>query len=123
MKKLFPRLAGLQDVNELPDGLLMERPSGVSGVTVACAMEGTRPLLLEIQALLCHSNFGIPRRQATGTVRGMSVSFKVQHRIHHMLQHPGTRYRTLLRHMSHDQNGDAQPLCQLQKKRARISTG
>ena len=30
-------------------------------------MEGTRPLLVEIQALVCHSNFGIPRRQTTGT--------------------------------------------------------
>ena len=30
-------------------------------------MEGTRPLLLDIQALICHSNFGIPRRQTTGT--------------------------------------------------------
>ena len=30
-------------------------------------MEGTRPVLIEIQALVCHSNFGIPRRQATGT--------------------------------------------------------
>ena len=30
-------------------------------------MEGTRPVLLEIQALVCHSNFGIPRRQTTGT--------------------------------------------------------
>ena len=30
-------------------------------------MEGTRPLLIELQALVCHSNFGIPRRQTTGT--------------------------------------------------------
>lgn len=30
-------------------------------------MEGTRPLMVEIQSLVCHSNFGIPRRQATGT--------------------------------------------------------
>ena len=31
-------------------------------------MEGTRPILLEAQALVCHSNFGIPRRTAAGTV-------------------------------------------------------
>lgn len=33
----------------------------------ACSMEGTRPILLEVQALVCHSNFGIPRRTAAGT--------------------------------------------------------
>ena len=30
-------------------------------------MEGTRPILVEVQALVCHSNFGIPRRTAAGT--------------------------------------------------------
>ena len=34
---------------------------------MACSMEGTRPILLEVQALVCHSNFGIPRRTAAGT--------------------------------------------------------
>ena len=34
---------------------------------MACSMEGTRPILLEIQALVCNSNFGMPRRTAAGT--------------------------------------------------------
>ena len=38
-----------------------------SGSIVACSMEGTRPILLEVQALVCRSNFGIPRRTAAGT--------------------------------------------------------
>ena len=37
------------------------------GLIVACSMEGTRPILVEIQALVCQSNFGIPRRTAVGT--------------------------------------------------------
>ena len=36
-------------------------------LVVACSMEGTRPILLEIQALVCESNFGMPRRTAAGT--------------------------------------------------------
>ena len=58
---------GLAEVHNPSEYMLEGRPEGASGSVVACAMEGTRPLLLEIQALLCHSNFGIPRRQATGT--------------------------------------------------------
>ena len=46
--------------------MLSGKPEGASGSVVSCSMEGTRPILLEIQALVCHSNFGIPRRQATG---------------------------------------------------------
>ena len=38
-----------------------------SGSVVACSMEGTRPILVEIQALVCQSNFGIPRRTTVGT--------------------------------------------------------
>ena len=38
-----------------------------SGSVVACSIEGTRPILLEIQALICHSYFNNPRRTATGT--------------------------------------------------------
>ena len=47
--------------------MLNGRPENASGSVVACTMEGTRPLLIELQALVCHSNFGIPRRQTTGT--------------------------------------------------------
>ena len=43
------------------------KPNGTSGSIVACSMEGTRPILVEIQALVCQSNFGIPRRTAVGT--------------------------------------------------------
>ena len=41
--------------------------TNASGSVVACSMEGTRPILLEIQALVCRSNFGMPRRTAAGT--------------------------------------------------------
>ena len=47
--------------------MLSGKPEGASGSVVACSMEGTRPILLEIQALVCHSNFGMPRRTAAGT--------------------------------------------------------
>ena len=47
--------------------LLNGRPENASGSVVACSMEGTRPILVEIQALVCQSNFGIPRRTAVGT--------------------------------------------------------
>ena len=46
--------------------MLSGKPVGASGSIVTCSMEGTRPMLIEIQALVCASNFGIPRRQATG---------------------------------------------------------
>ena len=45
----------------------VKKPNGTSGSIVACSMEGTRPILVEIQALVCQSNFGIPRRTAVGT--------------------------------------------------------
>ena len=47
--------------------MLSGRPKDANGCVVACSVEGTRPLMIEIQALVCHSNFGIPRRQTTGT--------------------------------------------------------
>ncbi|MBQ7371682.1 MAG: DNA repair protein RadA, partial [Blautia sp.] len=47
--------------------MLNGKPSGTSGSIVACSMEGTRPILVEIQALVCQSNFGIPRRTSVGT--------------------------------------------------------
>lgn len=58
---------GLVQVANPSEYMLNGRPENASGSVVACTMEGTRPLLIEIQALVCHSNFGIPRRQATGT--------------------------------------------------------
>ncbi len=58
---------GLVEVPNPSEYMLEGRPQDATGSVVACSMEGTRPLLIEIQALVCHSNFGIPRRQATGT--------------------------------------------------------
>ncbi len=58
---------GLREVLNPSEYMLSGRPKDSSGSCVVCAMEGTRPMLVEVQALLCRSNFGIPRRQATGT--------------------------------------------------------
>lgn len=61
------RNEGLREVENPSEFMLSGKPEGASGSVVACSMEGTRPILLEIQALVCHSNFGMPRRTAAGT--------------------------------------------------------
>lgn len=61
------RSVGLVEVENPSEFMLSGKPVGASGSVVACSMEGTRPILLEIQALVCHTNFGNPRRTATGT--------------------------------------------------------
>lgn len=61
------RQEGLAEVENPSEYMLSGKPEGASGSVVACSMEGTRPILLEVQALVCHSNFGIPRRTAAGT--------------------------------------------------------
>lgn len=61
------RQNGLTEVANASEFMLNGRPKGASGSVVVCSMEGTRPILLEIQALVCKSSFGIPKRQATGT--------------------------------------------------------
>lgn len=58
---------GLREVKNPSEFMLSGKPEQASGSVVVCSMEGTRPLLIEIQALVCHSNFGIPRRQTIGT--------------------------------------------------------
>ena len=58
---------GLEEVENPSEFMLGGKPEGASGSVVACSIEGTRPILLEVQALVCHSNFGIPRRTAAGT--------------------------------------------------------
>ena len=58
---------GLHEVENPSEFMLNGKPEEASGSIVVCSMEGTRPILIEIQALICHSNFGIPRRQAIGT--------------------------------------------------------
>ena len=61
------RQNGLMEVENPSEYMLSGKPEGASGSVVACSMEGTRPILVEVQALVCHSNFGIPRRTAAGT--------------------------------------------------------
>lgn len=58
--------AGLVEVKNPSEYMLAGRPEGASGSVVACSMEGTRPILIEIQALVTKSNFGMPRRTAVG---------------------------------------------------------
>ena len=58
---------GLREVENPSEFMLNGKPEDASGSVVVCSMEGTRPILIEIQALVCHSNFGIPRRQTIGT--------------------------------------------------------
>lgn len=58
---------GLREVENPSEFMLSGKPEHASGSVVVCSMEGTRPMLVEIQALVCHSSFGIPRRQTTGT--------------------------------------------------------
>lgn len=57
---------GLEEVENPSMMLLSGRPKNVSGTCVACAMEGTRPILAEIQGLVTASGFGNPRRMSTG---------------------------------------------------------
>lgn len=58
---------GLAEVENPSEYMLSGRPEHASGSVVACSIEGTRPILIEIQALVCRSNFGMPRRTAAGT--------------------------------------------------------
>lgn len=58
--------AGLREVLNPSEIFLEERSRGASGSTVVASMEGTRPVLVEIQALISPSSFGNPRRMATG---------------------------------------------------------
>lgn len=60
------REEGLREVKNPSEYMLFGKAEDASGSVITCTMEGTRPLMIEIQALLCRSNFGIPRRQATG---------------------------------------------------------
>ena len=57
---------GLREIDNPSAQLLEGRPAGVSGNCVACTMEGTRPILSEVQALITKSGFGQPRRAASG---------------------------------------------------------
>lgn len=57
---------GLKEVENPSVMLLAGKPQGVPGICVACVMEGSRPILTEVQGLVTTTNFGNPRRMATG---------------------------------------------------------
>lgn len=61
------RQTGLVEVENPSEFMLSGKPDDASGSIVACSMEGTRPILIEIQALVCHSFFNYPKRTAAGT--------------------------------------------------------
>ena len=61
------RETGLMEVSNPSEYMLSGMPEGASGSVIACSIEGTRPILVEIQALVSRTNFGIPRRTAAGT--------------------------------------------------------
>jgi len=57
---------GLIEVSNPSEIFLSQRASDISGSIVICIMEGSRPILLEVQALVSPSNYGLPQRSATG---------------------------------------------------------
>ena len=57
---------GLVEIMNPSEHLLSERTRGMSGSAVLCSLEGTRPMLVEVQALVSTTAFGMPRRMSTG---------------------------------------------------------
>lgn len=57
---------GLKEVKDPSKYMLSGRPENASGSVVTCVMEGTRPMMVEVQALVCRTNFNMPRRTAAG---------------------------------------------------------
>ncbi len=57
---------GLSEIKNPSEYMLNGRPKGVPGSVVTCSIEGTRPIMAEVQALVCNTSFGMPRRTATG---------------------------------------------------------
>jgi DNA repair protein RadA/Sms len=57
---------GLEEVADPSAALIGDRPQNVSGVAVTCLMQGSRPLLVEIQALVTHAGYATPTRRASG---------------------------------------------------------
>ncbi len=60
------RDSGLTEVENPSLMMIAGRPSNVPGSVIVSSLEGTRPMLIEVQALVCATNFGVPRRMATG---------------------------------------------------------
>ena len=61
------RQSGLVEVQNPSQYMLDGMPKGEAGSAVSCAMEGTRPILVEVQALVCKTYFNLPRRTTAGT--------------------------------------------------------
>ncbi|MGN0532757.1 MAG: S16 family serine protease, partial [Eubacterium sp.] len=57
---------GLKEVLNPSLMMISGRPKNTSGTCVACVMEGSRPILAEVQGLVCATGFGTPRRMSTG---------------------------------------------------------
>ncbi|MGN0152756.1 MAG: DNA repair protein RadA [Wujia sp.] len=57
---------GLEEVDNPSQMMLNGRPQGVPGSVVVSSVEGTRPILVELQALVCQTNFNMPRRTSVG---------------------------------------------------------
>ena len=60
------RETGLKEIDNPSEFMLTGRAENVSGTVVTCSMEGTRPLLIEVQSLVSYTSFAVPRRMATG---------------------------------------------------------
>lgn len=60
------RQIGLIEIDNPSEYMLSGRPLNVSGSSVTCSIEGTRPILIEVQSLVSYTTFNIPRRMATG---------------------------------------------------------
>lgn len=58
---------GLVEVTNPSEFMLQGKPEDEPGSIVTCSLEGTRPILVEVQGLVCHTNFNMPRRTAAGT--------------------------------------------------------
>lgn len=59
--------SGLEEVKNPSEFMLKGRPEGEPGSVVAASIEGSRPILVEVQALVCRTNFNMPRRTSAGT--------------------------------------------------------
>lgn len=57
---------GLKEISNPSEYMLSGRPLGAHGSVVTCSIEGTRPILVEVQSLVSYTTFNIPRRMATG---------------------------------------------------------
>jgi DNA repair protein RadA/Sms len=62
--------SGMREIANPSEALLSERAHDQSGSVVLCAMEGTRPLLVDVQALVASTVLGTPRRMASGVDQG-----------------------------------------------------